>query len=123
MQVKQETYNKFKDLLFLASPEVKERIEEKREPSEEGECRGCVFEIYALSKIKEVSLEDLLIALEKIDKRINIDWCSNWIAEKHIQILWAKGHPLINIECEWQLCIPASGQSEETIQGIINLLK
>jgi hypothetical protein len=145
MQVKPKTYNQFKELLFKASPEVKEDVMEL----EFGQyitgngyhnARIIIFHqkiadgfIATVSKGNYVIDENIIFKNEDIriiGRDITLEDLLRAFESKYrtayeiikgrkeeATLLW------MNIFNIWQLGKPAHLQSEETIQSIINLLK
>jgi hypothetical protein len=150
MQVKQETYNQFKDLLFLASPEVKEDVMRLEIGADyigkNGDKYKCVVNkgnfvwgrLYRYGELRKTIYKDeIKYPFEIIGRDLTLEDVLIFVGEKNRELdkklvsfrFYYTDKICLQFEQEgklkavWELNQPAHLQEESTIQGLIYLLK
>jgi hypothetical protein len=102
------THEKLRDRICELVPEIK-REEIGYFDTEQG--RG---EIHANHKF---SLEDVMRAMNKLEKRITFQWVGG---DSNDMAMVAENYDVLGY---WQLSLPLSQQSDETVEKILEILK
>lgn len=81
-----------------------------------------------ITRDTDPSLADVLMAIDIakpdfVDYHIYLNWRSRWQDKNCVEITLALGHPRLNKSGQWNLSKPLSGQSQEMLYFIVELIK
>lgn len=121
-------YEKLKQKMFEIDKELESEVNQGYAICEIHETQSNGLVRLKGRKGRYLNLEDVLRVIDKkftdsVNDNIHLDWRNNWTKDGCIKITKALGHPMLNIEVEYQLGKPLHLQSEETINGLIDLIK
>lgn len=108
--MKTELYIPLRDKIAAIVPEIR---------TDKNNCEHCE----AIYDYRDITLADVLIAIQKIDQDYPIHMNQFFGDEGYIRLTLAKGHPIINTDCEWNLALPLHLQEDSVGEWLMTVIK